>query len=559
MKKSSTKPDIKNNEEIRLIEEVGAELGLLPEEIEPYGRYKAKISFSTRRRLADKPDGKLILVTAMTPTPAGEGKTTTCIGLADTFRAMGRKSMLCLREPSMGPVFGVKGGATGGGKSQLVPMDQINLHFNGDIHAVTAAHNLLTALVANHIQHGNELRIDPKSTPFKRVIDMNDRSLRNIVTGLGGPAHGVPRETGFDITAASEVMAALCLADDLNDLKQRLGSIIVSFNLDGAPIYARQLKAEGAMCAILKEAMKPNLVQTRYSTPVFVHWRAFCNIAHGCNSMVATKMALKLADLVITEAGFATELGAEKFFDIKCRFGGLKPAAAVIVATVRALKMHGGVPKAQLDVENLAALQKGFDNLVKHIENVRHFGVPCVVAVNRFGSDTVAELQFVVDAVRAMGVGAVVADIYGQGPAGGIELAEMLEKTIATQANEFDFLYPIEMPLIEKINVIARCCYGAKGVTILKKAKDALDTFEKIGYRKVPVCIAKTQSSLSDQANLLGRPRDFEVIIREARLSAGAGFVVAIAGEIMTMPGLPKEPSAQHIDVDENGNITGLS
>jgi len=554
---SETKLNIK--EETRPVEAVGVELGLLPEEIEHYGHYKAKVAFSARKRVAGNPDGKLILVTAMTPTPAGEGKTTTCIGLADTFRAMGRKTMLCLREPSMGPVFGVKGGATGGGKSQLVPMDEINLHFTGDIHAVTSAHNLLTALVANHIQHGNELRIDPKSTPFKRVIDMNDRSLRNIVTGLGGPAHGVPRETGFDITAASEVMATLCLAEDIKDLKQRLGNIIVSFNHEGKPIFARDLKAEGAMCAVLKEAMKPNLVQTRYSTPVFVHGGPFANIAHGCNSMVATKLALKLADVVITEAGFATELGAEKFFDIKCRFGGLKPAAAVIVATVRALKMHGGVPKAQLDHENLEALAKGFENLVKHIENVRHFGVPCVVAVNQFGSDTEKELQWVVDAVREKGVSAVVSDIYGQGPAGGVALAEAVEKTIASQANEFDFLYPIEMPLVEKINVIARCCYGAKGVTILKKAKDAIDQFEKLGFRKVPVCIAKTQSSLSDQVNLLGRPRDFEVIIREARLSAGAGFVVAIAGEIMTMPGLPKEPSAQHIDVDENGNITGLS
>ncbi len=554
---SEAKLNIK--EEIRPVEAVGVELGLLPEEIEHYGHYKAKVAFSTRKRVAGNPDGKLILVTAMTPTPAGEGKTTTCIGLADTFRAMGRKTMLCLREPSMGPVFGVKGGATGGGKSQLVPMDEINLHFTGDIHAVTSAHNLLTALVANHIQHGNELRIDPKSTPFKRVIDMNDRALRNIVTGLGGPAHGVPRETGFDITAASEVMAALCLAEDLNDLKQRLSNIIVAFSVEGKPVFARDLKAQGAMCAVLKEAMKPNLVQTRYSTPVFVHGGPFANIAHGCNSMVATKLALKLADVVITEAGFATELGAEKFFDIKCRFGGLKPAAAVIVATVRALKMHGGVPKAQLDAENLEALAKGFENLVKHIENVRHFGVPCVVAVNKFGSDTEKELQWVVAAVREKGVTAVVSDIYGQGPVGGVALAEAVEKTIASQANEFDFLYPIEMPLVEKINVIARCCYGAKGVTILKKAKDAIDQFEKLGFRKVPVCIAKTQSSLSDQVNLLGRPRDFEVIIREARLSAGAGFVVAIAGEIMTMPGLPKEPSAQHIDVDENGNITGLS
>jgi len=546
-------------EELRSIEEVGLELGLLPEEIEPYGRLKAKVAYNTRRRIAANPEGKLVLVTAMTPTPAGEGKTTTCIGLADSFRALGRKTALCLREPSMGPVFGVKGGATGGGKSQLAPMDEINLHFTGDIHAVTAAHNLLTALVANHIQHGNLLRLDPKATPFKRVIDMNERSLRNIVSGLGGPANGIPRETGFDITAASEVMAALCLAEDINDLKERLGNIVVSFNMDGEPVHARDLKAQGAMCAVLKEAMKPNLVQTRYSTPVFVHGGPFANIAHGCNSLVATKLALKLADIVVTEAGFATELGAEKFFNIKCRFGKLKPAAAVIVATVRALKMHGGVAKSQLDQENVEAVQKGFDNLLKHIENVRFFGVPCMVAVNKFGKDTDNELNWVVNAVRERGVSAVISDIYGQGPAGGIDLALGVEKLIETQSNEFDFLYPLEMPLIEKINVIARCCYGAKGVTVLKKAKDSLEKFEKLGYRKVPVCIAKTQSSLSDVANLLGRPRDFEVTIREARLSAGAGFVVAIAGEIMTMPGLPKEPSAEHIDVDENGNIIGLS
>ncbi len=549
----------KLKEVIRPIEEVGKEIGLLPEEIEPYGHHKAKIGYQARKRVAGQPDGKLILMTAMTPTPAGEGKTTTCIGLADSFRAMGRKTALCLREPSMGPVFGVKGGATGGGKSQLVPMDEINLHFTGDMHAITSAHNLLTALVANHIHHGNEMRLDPKATPFKRAIDMNERTLRNIVTGLGGSQNGVPRETGFDITAASEVMAALCLAEDIEDLKERLGSIIVSFNTEKEPIYARDLKAQGAMCAILKEAIKPNLVQTRYSTPVFVHGGPFANIAHGCNSLLATKLALKLADVVITEAGFATELGAEKFFDIKCRYGRLTPAAAVIVATVRALKMHGGVAKNQLDGENLEALKKGFDNLLKHIENVRFYGVPCVVAVNKFHSDTDAELNWVVEAVKAKGVTAVISDIYGEGPAGGVDLALAVEEVIATKPNEFDFLYPSEMPLVEKINVIARCCYGAKGVTILKKAKDSLEKFEKLGYRKFPVCIAKTQSSLSDVANLLGRPKDFDITIREARLSAGAGFVVAIAGEIMTMPGLPKQPSAEHIDVDKDGNIIGLS
>ncbi len=545
-------------EGLRPIEDVGLEIGLLQDEIEPYGRMKAKISPKARQRLAGNSDGKLILVSAMTPTPAGEGKTTTCIGLADSFRALGRKTMLCLREPSMGPVFGVKGGATGGGKSQIEPMAEINLHFTGDIHAVTSAHNLLTALVANHIQHGNELDIDPKSTPFRRVMDMNDRSLRSIVSGLGGSANGVPRETGFDITAASEVMAALCLSEDLNELRERLGNMIVSFNRKGEPIFARDFKAQGAMCAILKEAMKPNLVQTRYSTPVLIHGGPFANIAHGCNSLVATKLALKLADVVVTEAGFATDLGAEKFFDIKCRVGGLKPAAAVIVATVRALKMHGGVPKNQLDAENLQAVKAGFDNLAKHIENIGHYGVPCVVSVNRFASDTDAEIAWVVEATKKLGVAAVEADIYGKGPEGGLALAKEIDNAIATQKNEFACLYPLEMPLVEKINVIARCCYGAGSVTILKKAKDSLEKFEKLGYRKVPVCIAKTQSSLSDTVNKLGRPSGFEVTIREARLSAGAGFVVAIAGEIMTMPGLPANPSAEHIDVDENGNITGL-
>ena len=545
-------------EGLRPIEDVGLELGLLPEEIEPYGRLKAKVSPSARHRVANNPDGKLILVTAMTPTPAGEGKTTTCIGLADSFRALGKKVMLCLREPSMGPVFGVKGGATGGGKSQIEPMDEINLHFTGDIHAITSAHNLLTTLIANHIQHGNELDVDPKSTPFRRVMDMNDRSLRNIVSGLGGTANGVPRETGFDITAASEVMAALCLSEDLNELRERLGNIIVSFNRKGDPLFARDFKAQGAMCALLKEAIKPNLVQTRYSTPVLIHGGPFANIAHGCNSLIATKLALKLADVVVTEAGFATDLGAEKFFDIKCRVGGLTPAAAVIVATVRALKMHGGMPKPQLETEDLDALKIGFENLVKHIENVKCYGVPCVVAVNRFATDTDKELEWVVEAVRKLGVAAVVADVYGQGPAGGIALAEAIENLISTQKNEFKFLYPLEMSLVEKINVISRCCYGASSVTILKKAKDSLEKFEKLGFRNVPVCIAKTQSSLSDTVNLLGRPRDFEVTIREARLSAGAGFVIAIAGEIMTMPGLPKIPSAEHIDVDENGIIIGL-
>lgn len=547
-----------NNSEVRSIEEVGAELGLMPEEIELHGKLTAKISYSARKRVEKNPDGKLILVTAMTPTPAGEGKTTTCIGLADALKSMGKKTALCLREPSMGPVFGIKGGATGGGKSQLVPMDEINLHFTGDLHAITAAHNLLTALIANHINHGNELCIDPKAVPFKRVMDMNERSLRQIVVGLGGPANGVSKETGFDITAASEVMAILCLAQDLPDLKRRLGEMVVSFNMSGEPIRCKDLKGHGAMAAILKEAIKPNLVQTRYSTPVLVHGGPFANIAHGCNSLIATKLARKLADVVVTEAGFATDLGAEKFFDIKCRYGKMVPDATVIVATIRALKMHGGVAKTDLKGENLEAVKKGFCNLKKHIENIQLFSVPLVVAVNKFETDTDAEINWVLTELKKVGVRAVLSDIFARGPEGGIEMAKAVEEAIENDKNEFDFLYPLEMPLVEKINVIARCVYGAGSITILKKAKRQLDMFEKIGYKNIPVCIAKTQSSLSDTNNLLGCPKDFDFVIREARLSSGAGFVVAISGEMMTMPGLPKKPAAEIIDIDDDGNITGL-
>ena len=541
----------------RPIVEVAAELGLLPEEIEPYGKLKGKIAYSTIKRVEKNKNGKLILVSAMTPTPAGEGKTTTCIGLADSLKAMGRKTALCLREPSMGPVFGIKGGATGGGKSQLVPMDEINLHFTGDLHAITSAHNLLTALCANHINHGNDLRIDPKAVPFKRVMDMNERSLRNIVVGLGA-GNGVAKETGFDITAASEVMAILCLAKDLNDLKKRLGEMVISYNVDKEPVRCKDLKAQGAMAAILKDAIKPNLVQTRNSTPTLVHGGPFANIAHGCNSLIATKLAMKLADVVVTEAGFATDLGAEKFYDIKCRYGNLVPDATVLVATIRALKMHGGVDKKELDKPNLEAVKKGFENLQKHIENIKLFGVPLVVAVNKFHADTDEEIDWVIKEVRKQGLRAVVSDIFAKGPQGGIEMAEMVEDAIAKDKNEFDFLYPLEMPLKEKIRVIARCVYGAGSVTFLNKAKKQLDKFEEMGYRNIPVCIAKTQTSLSDTKNLLGRPKDFEVVIREAKLSAGAGFVVAISGEIMTMPGLPKKPAAEIIDIDEKGQITGL-
>lgn len=543
---------------IRPIKEVGLALGLTEEEIEFHGHLKAKVSLSARKRLAENPDGKLILLTAMTPTPAGEGKTTTSIGLADSLASLGKKVSLCLREPSMGPVFGIKGGATGGGKSQLVPMEEINLHFTGDIHAVTSAHNLLTAVIANHINHGNALRLDPKKSPFRRVMDMNDRSLRNIVTGLGGPTNGVPRETGFDITASSEVMACLCLAETLQDLKQKLGNILVSYNQDGEPIYAKDLKVHGAMAALLKDAIKPNLVQTRYSTPVFVHGGPFANIAHGCNSLSATKMALKLSDYVVTEAGFATDLGAEKFFNIKCRFGKIKPDAVVIVATARALKMHGGIAKSDLNQENLNAIRTGFANLEKHIENIKLFGVPCVVAVNRFNSDTQNELNLVKQLVEEFGAKAVISDIFENGPEGGIDLANEVLAAIEKGNQHFDYLYPLEMPLSEKIHVIARCCYGASDVIFQKKARENLALFEKLGYRNIPVCIAKTQSSLSDTKNLLGKPKGFNIVVREAELSSGAGFVVAIAGDIMTMPGLPKIPAVENIDIDDTGNILGL-
>lgn len=547
----------KLHEITRPIEEVAADLGLLPDEIEPYGKLKGKIAYSTIKRVEKNKNGELILVSAMTPTPAGEGKTTTCIGLADSLKAMGRKTALCLREPSMGPVFGIKGGATGGGKSQLVPMDEINLHFTGDLHAITSAHNLLTALCANHINHGNDLRIDPKAVPFKRVMDMNERSLRNIVVGLGA-GNGVTKETGFDITAASEVMAILCLAKDLQDLKKRLGEMVISYNVDKEPIRCKDLKAQGAMAAILKDAIKPNLVQTRNSTPTLVHGGPFANIAHGCNSLIATKLAMKLADVVVTEAGFASDLGAEKFYDIKCRYGNLVPDATVLVATIRALKMHGGMDKKELDKPNLEAVKKGFENLQKHIENIKLFGVPLVVAVNKFHADTDEEINWVIEEIRKQGIRAVVSDIFAKGPDGGKEMAEMVEEAIAKDKNEFDFLYPLEMPLQEKIRVIARCVYGAGSVTFLNKAKKQLEKFEDMGYQNIPVCIAKTQTSLSDTKNLLGRPKDFEVVIREAKLSAGAGFVVAISGEIMTMPGLPKKPAAEIIDIDEKGQITGL-
>ncbi|RCK77278.1 MAG: Formate--tetrahydrofolate ligase [Candidatus Ozemobacter sibiricus] len=539
--------------------ELMADLGLQADEVEAFGPLKAKVSLAALRRVESRPMGKLILVSAMTPTPAGEGKTTTTIGLADAFRKLGRKAIVCLREPSMGPVFGVKGGATGGGQARVIPADDINLHFTGDIHAVTSAHNLLAALVSNHIFHGNELRLDPRRRSFRRVLDMNERALRYVVAGLGGPTNGIPYETGFDITASSEVMAILCLSRSVSELKERLGNMLIGFNMDGEPVYARQFKAHGAMAALLKDAIKPNLVQTLCGTPAFIHGGPFANIAHGCNSLVATQLALHLGEIVCTEAGFGTDLGAEKFFDIKCRVGNLRPDAAVIVSTIRALKLHGGVALADLHQERMPELMAGFENLAKHIENIGLFGVPVVVAINRFAGDRDSEIAWVREAVARLGVPVEVSDVYARGPDGGLDLARRLEAVMATEPSRFSCLYPLEMPLHEKLNVVARCCYGASEVTLLKPASEGLALFEKLGYRKVPVCIAKTQSSLSDVPGVVGRPTGFKITVRQVRLSSGAGFVVAIAGEIMTMPGLPKNPSAEKIDVTEDGTIIGLS
>lgn len=542
----------------RPISLLAADLGLKPEEIELYGPDKAKIAHGVLERLAGEPDAKLVLVTAMTPTPAGEGKTTMTIGLGDALRIIGRRSIVCLREPSMGPVFGVKGGAAGGGRAQVVPMEDINLHFTGDIHAVSAAHNLLAAMIDNHLMQGNALGLDPRRIQFRRVMDMNDRALRTTVCGLGGPANGWVRETGFDITAASEVMAILCLASDITDLKKRLGCILVGFTTAGSPVFARDLHAQGAMAAILRDAIKPNLVQTAEGTPALVHGGPFANIAHGCNSLAATRLAQKLGDVVLTEAGFATELGAEKFFDIKCRTAGLNPQAVVIVATIRALKYHGGVAKADLAREHMVELSRGFENLSKHIENIRMFNLPAVVAINRFPDDTDAEVTMVKNAVEEAGGVAAVSTAWTDGGEGSLELARKVDEILRGRESAFQPLYPLEMPLVEKINVIARSCYGAAAVEILEPAKKALAQFEQMGCGELPVCMAKTQHSLTDVPSMLGRPRGFKVTVREARLSSGAGFVVALAGEIMTMPGLPKAPAAERIDVDNAGRITGL-
>ena len=540
------------------ITEVAAKLGIGEEDIELYGRYKAKLSMNLIKRVQDKPDGKLILVTAITPTPAGEGKSTTTVGLAQGLAKIGQKVIVALREPSLGPCMGIKGGAAGGGYSQVVPMEDINLHFTGDFHAITSAHMLLAAMLDNHIQQGNALNIDPRRIVWKRVVDMNDRELRNIVVGLGGKAHGVPRQDGFDITVASEVMAILCLATGLHDLKERLSKIIVAYDYSGNPVTAGMLKAQGAMAALLKDAVKPNLVQTLENVPAIIHGGPFANIAHGCNSVMATKTALKLADYTITEAGFGADLGAEKFFDIKCRYAGLKPDAVVLVATVRALKMHGGVPKTDLATPDVEAVKRGIVNLEKHIENIKQYGLPLVVAINAFAQDTPEELEAIRSHCAAHGVNVALSEVFAKGGEGGIELAKEVVALATSGKADFKLLYGEELSLKEKIETIAKKIYGAVGVNYTKEANNALKDFEKMGYGHLPVCMAKTQYSFSDDPALLGRPEGFEITIKNCRIAAGAGFVVVLTGDIMTMPGLPKVPAAEKIDVSDDGVISGL-
>ena len=552
--------EIAQQTEMKPIADIAADLGVQADELEPYGRYKAKLNEALFRRMEDQPNGKLILVTAINPTPAGEGKTTTTIGLGEAMARIGKKAVIALREPSLGPVFGIKGGAAGGGYAQVVPMEDINLHFTGDMHAITSANNLLCAMLDNHLQQGNTLGIDPRRVLIKRCLDMNDRALRNIVVGLGGKVNGVPREDGFVITVATEVMAILCLADSLADLKQRLGNILVAYTYDNRPVFARDLQAEGAMAALLRDAIQPNLVQTLENTPAIMHGGPFANIAHGCNSVRATKLALKLGDYCITEAGFGSDLGAEKFLDIKCRLAGLAPDCIVVVATVRALKYNGGVAKADLAAENVEALERGIVNLQAHVANMRKYGVPVVVAINRFHTDTEAEIRVIDDCCRELGVPYALSEAFAKGGEGAVSLAETVVSEIDRTEGERHFapLYADGLTVEEKIETIAREIYGADGVVYAPAAKKALPDIKALGGDKLPVCIAKTQYSLSDNAALLGRPTGFTVTIRDLRLSNGAGFVVAYAGDIMTMPGLPKAPAAQKIDVDEAGVISGL-
>lgn len=550
--------EIAQQAKMQKITDVAAKLGISEDDIELYGKYKAKLSYDLIRRVKDKKDGKLILVTAITPTPAGEGKSTTTVGLAQGLAKLGKKVIVALREPSLGPCMGIKGGAAGGGYSQVVPMEDINLHFTGDFHAITSAHMLLAAMLDNHIQQSNALNIDPRRIAWKRVVDMNDRELRNIVVGLGGKAHGVPRQDGFDITVASEVMAILCLASSLHDLKERLAKIIVAYDYNGKPVTAGQIKAQGAMAALLKDAVKPNLVQTLENVPAIIHGGPFANIAHGCNSVMATQTGLKLADYTITEAGFGADLGAEKFFDIKCRYAGLKPDAAVIVATVRALKMHGGVPKTELKTPNVEAVKKGLVNLEKHIENVKKFGVPCVVAINIFAQDTAEELEAVREHCAKHGVNVALSDVFAKGGEGGIDLAKEVIALADSGESKFAPIYPLDMSLKGKIETIAKEIYGADGVNYTKEADKALKEFEELGYGNLPICMAKTQYSFSDDPALLGRPSGFKITIRNCRIAAGAGFIVVLTGDVMTMPGLPKVPAAEKIDVTDDGVISGL-
>lgn len=540
------------------IREVAAKAGIPEEALEYYGKYKAKISEEYIRSMETAPDGKLILLTAINPTPAGEGKTTTSIGLGQALSKMGKKTMIALREPSLGPVFGIKGGAAGGGYAQAVPMEDINLHFTGDMHAITAANNLLCAMIDNHLQQGNALGIDPRRILFKRCLDMNDRALRYINVGLGGKVNGIPREDGFIITVASEIMAILCLADSLMDLKERIANILVAYTWDNKPVYARDLKAQGAMTVLLKDALKPNLVQTLENTPVLMHGGPFANIAHGCNSVQATKLAMKLADYTVTEAGFGSDLGAEKFFDIKCRKAGLKPDCVVVVATVRALKYNGGVAKADLNVENLDALKAGIVNLKAHVENMQKFGVPAVVAINRFPSDTEAELKVIDGCCKGMGVCYALSEVFAKGGEGGLELAQKVLETLETKESHFAPIYELDLPVKEKIETIAREIYGAKDVAYSAGAEKSIAEINALGHGGLPICMAKTQYSLSDDPAKLGRPEGFTLHVSEVKLSAGAGFIVVLTGSIMTMPGLPKAPAAERIDIDENGVITGL-
>ena len=550
--------EIAQETELQDIREVAKTAGIDEKYLELHGNNKAKVDFALLNDMADAPDAKLILVTAITPTPAGEGKTTTTVGLGDGLRHIGKKSMIALREPSLGPVFGVKGGAAGGGYAQVVPMEDINLHFTGDFHAIGAANNLLAAMLDNHIQQGNELGINPKNITWKRAVDMNDRQLRQIVDGLGGEKQGVPREDGFEITVASEIMAIFCLATSISDLKKRLGDIICAYTYDGKPVTARDLKADGAMTALLKDALKPNLVQTLEHTPAFVHGGPFANIAHGCNSVLATKTALKLADYLVTEAGFGADLGAEKFLDIKCRLAGLNPAAVVIVATVRALKMHGGLAKDQLGNEDLDALEKGLPNLLQHVENVtKVFQLPCVVAINAFPTDTDAELKLVEDKCKELGVNVALSEVWAKGGEGGVALAEEVVR-LCEQPNDFQFCYDLDMSIMEKLEAISTRIYHADGVDLVGNAIGQIKTLEDLGFGKLPICMAKTQYSFSDNAALLGAPKNFRISVRNLKVSAGAGFIVALTGDVLTMPGLPKVPSAEKIDVDENGKISGL-